>query len=93
MSSITLSNGTRFPAAFVVHSGDELIAKVPGVAPNGSLAVPTGSPHEADTMYSVYAVINGVTTDMITTPNPSAHVRAVVDDSGLADGHFRLIVA
>lgn len=43
----------------------------------------------ADT-YSIYAVINGVTTELVSTSDPSAAIDAVVDS---ADGFFQLRLA
>lgn len=44
-----------------------------------------------DTFY-VYAVINGVTTDTVTTTNPNAVITAQNDDGTLEFGYFRLVV-
>lgn len=43
--------------------------------------------------YSVYAVINGITTETVQTANPNAVITAVVDDSALEGGYFTLTVA
>lgn len=44
-----------------------------------------------DTFY-VYAVINGVTTDAVTTTNPNAVITAQNDDGTLEFGYFTLVV-
>jgi hypothetical protein len=43
--------------------------------------------------YSVYAVINGITTETVQTTNPNAVITAVVDDTVLEGGYFTLTVA
>lgn len=43
--------------------------------------------------YSIYAVINGVTTDIATTSNPDAHVTAVADTTDLEAGYFTLVIS
>ena len=42
--------------------------------------------------YSVYAVINGVTTQIVQTTNPNAVISAVVDNTVLEGGYFTLTV-
>ncbi|WP_206956670.1 hypothetical protein [Trinickia acidisoli] len=42
--------------------------------------------------HAVYAVINGVTTDTVTTNDPNATVRALLDTSNLEFGYFTLSV-
>lgn len=46
----------------------------------------------ADT-YSIYAVINGITTGTVSTTNPAATITAVADTSSLEDGYFTLVVS
>jgi hypothetical protein len=43
--------------------------------------------------YSIYAVINGVTTETVQTTNPNAVITAHVDNSDLESGYFTLSVA
>lgn len=43
--------------------------------------------------YSIYAVVNGVTTDTVTTTNPAAKITAIADTSDLAFGYFTLEVS
>ncbi|MFZ6720684.1 hypothetical protein [Undibacterium sp. Ji49W] len=43
--------------------------------------------------YTVYAVINGVTTDAIQTSNPQAAINAVVDTGVLESGYFLLVAS
>jgi hypothetical protein len=43
--------------------------------------------------YSVYAVINGITTETVQTTDPNAVITAVVDDTVLEGGYFTLTVA
>jgi len=46
-----------------------------------------------NSIYSVYAVINGVTTDTLQTNNPNAVITAISDNSDLEAGYFTLSVA
>ncbi len=43
--------------------------------------------------YSIYAVINGVTTDTVTTTNPAATITAIADTSDLEFGYFTLEIS
>lgn len=43
--------------------------------------------------YSVYAVINGITTETVQTTNPNAAITAVVDNTEIEAGYFMLTVA
>ena len=43
--------------------------------------------------YSIYAVVNGVTTSTASTTNPNATVTALVDDTDLEAGYFTLNIA
>ena len=43
--------------------------------------------------YSMYAVINGVTTDTVQTTNPNATITALLDTSDLESGYFTLTAA
>ncbi|MFZ6759892.1 hypothetical protein ACO0K9_22060 [Undibacterium sp. Ji50W] len=43
--------------------------------------------------YSIYAVINGVTTEAVQTNNPQATITAVVDTTSLESGYFTLVVS
>ncbi|MFV3410419.1 hypothetical protein ACNH6C_17545 [Bdellovibrio bacteriovorus] len=45
-----------------------------------------------DDVYYIYAVINGVTTDVYTTTNPNATITATVDHSDLGPGYFSLVI-
>lgn len=182
MSALTFSNSTDYIAQFVVNKGDQVVARLPGIAPGASLAVPsnnsftvvattvlegntyTSSPltvsgatkflaqvkqhvnqgtydfevqqldsssstqmqfekttinpvtfsisqngvflqsvvvpnsfvlcslNISDT-YSIYAVINGVTTDVSTTTNANAKVTAVTDTSDLEAGYYTLVIS
>lgn len=44
-------------------------------------------------VYSIYAVINGITTDSVTTSNPNATVTAVSETSDTGFGYFTLVVS
>ncbi|RDV00660.1 hypothetical protein [Trinickia dinghuensis] len=46
-----------------------------------------------DDNYSVYAVINGITTEAVRTTDPNAVITAVVDTSVLETGYFTLTAA
>ena len=48
---------------------------------------------EISDVYSVYAVINGVTTDTVTTSNPNATITAVAGTSDTEFGYFTLVVS
>lgn len=64
--------------------------------PLQSVVVPNSSVTEAvaiNDSYSAYAVINGVATETVQTPNPNAVITAIVDDTGLDGGYFTLTVA
>lgn len=181
MSHLTLRNNTAYVAQYVVLNGQHVIARLPGLMPNGQMVVPTGHTYQVvattmidgntytsaplevsgaaaflaqvrqvpvqgsyefevvelpstrpdqlqfqktslapvsftiskdgvplqtvvvsnsfevqtldigDTFY-VYAVINGVTTDTVTTTNPNAVITAHTDDSSLEFGYFTLVV-
>lgn len=45
-----------------------------------------------DDVYYIYAVINGVTTDTVTTTNPNATISAIEDHSDLEYGYYSLEV-
>lgn len=183
MSALKFINATPYIAQFVVHKGDLVIARLPGIAPDATLVVPddndvrevvastiiegntyTTAPANVsgataflaevkqnrvqgtydfnmkvedssaadrmefrkttigpvtfvlsknnvhlqnvavvdsfvvktlaiDSTYSIYAVINGVTTDTVQTTKPNAVVKAEVDESDLEAGYFTLSVA
>ncbi len=44
-------------------------------------------------VYSIYAVINGITTDSVTTTNPNATVTAVSETTDTGFGYFTLVVS
>ncbi|SMC19069.1 hypothetical protein SAMN02745857_00630 [Andreprevotia lacus DSM 23236] len=182
MSQITLHNQTAYIAQYIINKGQQIIARLPGLAPQATLSVPVEHIYEvvattivdgntytsapatisgatsflaqikqnaqqgtydfemvvgpsskgdelqfqkttlapvtftisengralqsivvtdsfmvqtlqiSDT-YSIYAVINGVTTDTVTTNNPNATVSAVTDTTDLAPGYFTLVVS
>ena len=181
MSALTLRNHTDWTAQYVVHRGDQVIARLPGLVPGAQLQVPTTAVYrvvattviEGNTYtsaplevtgaagflarvrqvepqgtyvfemvevpstrpdqlqfqktsvspvtfalskdgvrlqnvmvansfematlnigdtYSIYAVINGVTTDTVTTTNPDATITAIADTSDLESGYFTLEV-
>lgn len=48
---------------------------------------------EISDVYSVYAVINGITTDNVTTSNPNATITAEADTSAMEFGYFTLAVS
>ena len=48
---------------------------------------------EISAVYSVYAVINGVTTETATTSNPNATITAVAETSDMEFGCFKLVVS
>lgn len=179
---ITLRNTTDYIAQFVVRKGGQIIARVPGIAPNAQMVVPTEGSYEvtamtmidgntytsapmdasgavsflaqvlqvrqqgtyefdvvqgystrpdqmqfqkttlgpvtftidkdgvpmqavvvadsfamqtldiSDTFY-VHAIVNGVTTDTVSTANPNAEVTATTDTSTLEQGYFTLDIA
>ena len=45
-----------------------------------------------DDVYYIYAVINGVTTDVYTTTNPNATITATVEHSDLGPGYLGLVI-
>ncbi|MCX4161518.1 MULTISPECIES: hypothetical protein [Paraburkholderia] len=179
MSALTFLNTTQYIAQFVVNKGEQVVARLPGIAPGASLQVPSDDTYQvtastilegntytsapatvsgamgfvaqvkqnnlqgtydfemkveassaADQMvfqkttigpvtfniskngvylqsvvvqnsflvktlqigstYSMYAVINGVTTDTAQTTNPSAVVTAELDNTDLESGYFTL---
>lgn len=47
---------------------------------------------EISDVYSVYAVINGITTDSVTTSNPNATVTAVSEATDMEFGYFTLVI-
>ena len=182
MSALTLRNDTPYIAQYVVHKGQQVIARLPGIAPGALLSVPLndtfeitastilhgntytcapiamgGATHylaqvkemaaqgtyefevvttpstvanqmqfektslapvtfnitrsgaylqsvvvqdsfirvtlEISDVYFVYAVINGITTDNVTTSNPNATITAVADTSDTEFGYFTLVVS
>lgn len=48
---------------------------------------------EISDVYSIYAVINGITTDSTTTSNPNATITAVANATDLESGYFTLVVS
>lgn len=48
---------------------------------------------EISDVYSVYAVINGITTDSVTTSNPNATITATAETSDMEFGYFTLAVS
>jgi hypothetical protein len=179
MSALTFLNSTNYVAQFVARRGDQVIARLPGIAPGARLSVPTaesfevaastilngntytsapvavnGATHflaqvkqvpaqgtyqfevvttpssaanqmqfektslgpvtfqimqrgvplqsivvadsftlvtlEISDVYSIYAVINGVTTDSVTTSNPNATITAVAETSDMEFGYYTL---
>lgn len=182
MSALTFHNATPYIAQYVVRRGDQVIARLPGIAPNASVTVPSNSSFDVSAttilegntytsapvtvnaatlflaqvkqhldqgtydfevvttpssaanqmqfaktslapvtftiaqhgvplqsvvvqdsfaqvaldmsdVYSIYAVINGITTDTTTTSNPNAVVTATSDTSEMDMGYFKLIVS
>lgn len=182
MTNLTFINNTDYIAQFVVFKGEQVVARLPGVAPHAKLQVPSDDAYDvtattilegniyttapqtvsgamgfvaqvkqnlaqgtydfevkpeassaADQMvfqkttispvtfniskngkllqsvvvedsfrqktlhigstYSVYTVINGVTTQEITTTDPNAIITAETDNSDLEAGYFTLAVA
>lgn len=179
MSNLTFLNNTAYISQFVVNKGDQVVARLPGIAPGASMQVQTDDTYTvvastildgntyisapkvvsgaacfiarvlqsssqgtydfemlveastvADSMefqkttigpvtfsiskngvhlqsvvvpdsfrsvslqigdvFSMYAVINGVTTATVTTTNPNATVTALLDTSDLEAGYFTL---
>lgn len=179
---ITLRNTTNYIAQFVVRKGGQVIARVPGIAPNAQMVVPTEGTYQVTAMtmidgntytsppmdvagagsflaqvlqvrqqgtyefdvvqghstrpdqmqfqktslapvtftidrdgvvmqavvvadsfametleisdtFHVYAIVNGVTTDTVSTANPNAEVTATTDTSTLEQGYFTLDIA
>jgi hypothetical protein len=182
MSTLTFHNTTPYIAQFIVYKGEQIVARLPGIAPNAQLQVPSDDTYQvtastivegdtytsapatvsgamsflaqikqnnqqgtyefemkveassvADQMefqkttlspvtftiskngvylqnvvvqdsflmktlqlgdtYSIYAVINGVTTDTAQTTNPNAVITAQMDTTNLESGYFMLTVA
>ncbi len=182
MSALTFRNATPYIAQFVVYKGEQIVARLPGIAPNAQLQVPSDDTYQvvastilegnmytsapatvsgamgfvaqvkqnnqqgtydfemkveasnaADQMvfqkttinpvtftiskngvplqsvvvqnsflvktlqigstYSMYAVVNGVTTDTAQTTNPNALITAQLDNSDLESGYFTLTTA
>ena len=182
MAKLKFVNNTSFIAQFVVHKGEQVVARLPGVAPHANMSVPSDDIYQvtattilegntyttapvqvsgaknfiaqvkqnyqqgtydfemkvdasavADKMvfqkttiapvtfnilkdgkhlqsvvvedsfrvktlqigttYTVYAVVNGVTTDVIPTSDPDAVITAELDDTQLEAGYFTLAVA
>ncbi len=48
---------------------------------------------EISDVYSIYAVINGITTDSVTTSNPDATVTAVSEATDMEFGYFTLVIS
>ena len=48
---------------------------------------------ETGQAWTVYAIVNGITTDTVTTTNPDATITAVFDTSSLDQGYFTLVVS
>ena len=179
MTVLTFLNNTAYIAQFVVNKGDQIVARLPGIAPGASMQVPTDDTYTvtastildgntyisspkvvsgaacfvarvlqssvqgtydfemlveasvaADEMvfqkttigpvtfniskngvylqsvvvpdsfravslqigdvFSMYAVVNGVTTSTVQTTNPDATVTALLDTSDLESGYFTL---
>lgn len=182
MSVLSFQNKTAFIAQFVVNKGDQVVARLPGIAPGASMTVPSDDSYQvtattilegntytssaatvngaagfvaqvkqnsvqgtydfemkveasssADAMvfqkttigqvtfniskngvplqsvvvqdsfrtqalvigsvYSIYAVINGVTTDTTQTGNPNASITALTDNTDLEKDYYTLTAA
>ena len=78
---------TLNPVTFTISRNGVMLQSV--VVPN-SFEIKTLN--IADT-YSIYAVINGITTDMVRTTNPGATITVVADTSLLLEGYFTLEVS
>jgi len=89
--SITLLNQTRFIAQYVVRKDQQVIARLPALQAGAALSIPVDD-RKISATFSIYAVINGVTTETVTTSNPNATVTAITDTSSLEDGYFVLTV-
>ncbi|MCI0150215.1 hypothetical protein KNO81_30515 [Paraburkholderia sediminicola] len=67
MSALTFLNKTMYPAQFVVHKGQQVVARLPGVAPGAELQVPADDAFqvsastilEGDTYTSAPASVSG----------------------------------
>ncbi|MFZ2754502.1 MAG: hypothetical protein WAZ48_13790 [Lysobacteraceae bacterium] len=181
MSFLTLRNNTRFPAVYGVKKGQQIIARMPGLAPGGELRVPDAQtytvvattviegntytsapitvsrsagflarvlqhapqgtylfemqeipPRGPDRLefqtttsspvtftisnngihlqtvvvkdafnvvslslagtYSIYAIINGITTEVVQTDDADAVVTAIEDSSSLEHGYYMLVI-
>jgi hypothetical protein len=57
MSSMSILNKTTFIAQFVIRKGEQIIARLPGIAPGASMTVPTDDSYQVTAM----AVIDGNT--------------------------------
>jgi hypothetical protein len=181
MSYLSLRNQTPSVAQFVIRKGDQIIGRIPGIAPNASVEVPINNIYEVTAMavidgntytsapltvsgatgflaqviqlqeqgayefnvvetpsrnpgqlqfqktclsqvpftisqngkplqtvvvtnsfetvalnigdtFSIYAVVNGVTTDTVSTTNPVATITAVQDTSDMTYGYYSLAI-
>lgn len=57
MNSLTLRNNTKYISQYVIRKGEQIIARIPGIAPGAMMTVPTESTFEV----IATAVINGNT--------------------------------
>lgn len=86
MSAIKLVNHVAIAVAeFRLYQGDHQVARV-GVHYGGEASIPTSRDGEVGTVqsWSIYAIVEGITTPAVTLTDPNATVTAVrnVDDQG-----------
>ncbi len=46
MSALTFTNTTQYIAQFVVKKGEQVVARLPGIAPNATLSVPSNDTYQ-----------------------------------------------
>lgn len=97
----TFVNRTAHLAQFIVSKGELVIARLSGVAPDtrppsepprrpGSIRLaPDAGPARTGEVYSIHAIINGVTTEPVTTDSLDATFTLT---AGEADGSYRLLL-
>lgn len=82
--TITLQNAAPQPVQFTLTQPGSPVQIVNVVDENNSGQIPTAQQWQA------YAIVNGITTQTVTTANPNATITAVADNAG---GSFTLVVS
>lgn len=86
--NIILYNHTSFSAQFIIYKDQQVMAKLPHMEPGQQLTIPTDNAFGST--FTIYAVINGITTDYLTTQNPNAIITAEKGDDDFSLGYFVL---